>query len=115
MKSLKSIIVISTLLTLSACSSNYVLSEPAKNIEFVDATPGKNCQFLGQAEGSRDTFFSGSKTHSELMRDAATDLLNKAAAMGGNVIHNAKDSSTFLISDLAPTPAKMTGDVYRCN
>ncbi|OCG24668.1 hypothetical protein A9G11_03170 [Gilliamella sp. wkB108] len=109
-------VAISTTLLLNACSSSeYQLTSAGRQVQFVDTKPSANCQLLGKAEGRRGTFFSGLKTHSELIRDAASDLMNKAAAMGGNVIYDAQDASMKYISDVAPTDAVMVGDVYRCN
>ncbi|QYN44322.1 DUF4156 domain-containing protein [Gilliamella sp. ESL0441] len=109
-------LTVSTALFLNACSnSQYELTQAGRQVQFVDTKPTANCQLLGKAEGRRGTFFSGTKTHSELIRDAASDLMNKAAAMGGNVIYDAQDASLQYISDVAPTDAIMVGDVYRCN
>ena len=83
-------------------------------MQFVDTKPSATCQLLGKAEGRRSTLFSGLKTHSELIRDAANDLLNNAAAMVGNVIYDAQDASVKYLSDVAPTDAVMVGEVYRC-
>lgn len=106
---------LSTALFLNGCSnSNYQATSAGRQVQFIDTKPAANCQFIGKAEGRRGTFFSGLKTHSELIRDAATDLMNKAAAMGGNVIYNAQDASLQYVSDIAPTDAVMTGEVYRC-
>ena len=41
-------------------------------------------------------------------------LIINAAAMGGNVIYNAQDTSQQYISDIAPTDAVMVGEVYSC-
>lgn len=108
-------VAISTALFLNACSSKYELTPAGRQVQFVDTKPDANCQLLGKAEGRRNTFFSGTKTHSELIRDAASDLLNNAAAMGGNVIYDAQDASMKYVSDIAPTDAVMVGEVYRCN
>ncbi|QIQ21664.1 DUF4156 domain-containing protein [Zophobihabitans entericus] len=113
--SIKKILLVSAVLALTACSSSqYTLSSAGANVQFVDEKPSESCQFLGRAEGTRGSFFSGTKTHSQLMRDAAIDLRNQAAQMGGNVIHNAQDASMKVISDIAPTDAVMAGDVYKC-
>ncbi|OCG02872.1 DUF4156 domain-containing protein [Gilliamella sp. wkB112] len=109
-------VAVSTALLLNACSSSqYQPTAAGSKVQFVDTKPAATCQLLGKAEGRRGTFFSGQKTHSELIRDAATDLMNKAAAMGGNVIYDAQDASMKYLSDVAPTDAVMVGDVYRCN
>ncbi|MCX8601323.1 MULTISPECIES: DUF4156 domain-containing protein [unclassified Gilliamella] len=105
----------SSALFLNACSnSNYQLTSAGQHVQFIDTKPAASCQFLGKAEGRRNTLFSGLKTHSELIRDAATDLMNKAASMGGNVIYNAQDASLQYVSDIAPTDAVMTGEVFSC-
>ena len=101
--------------SLSACSSQYQLTPAAQNVQFVDVKPTGDCKFLGQVEGRRGTFFSGTKTHSELIRDAATDLLNQAATIGGNVIYNAQDATMRYVSEVVPTDVIMTGEVYQCN
>ena len=106
---------ISTSLFLNACSgSNYQPTAGGSQVQFIDTKPAANCQYLGKAEGRRSTFFSGLKTHSELIRDAASELRNNAAAMGGNMIYNAQDASQQYISDIAPTDAVMVGEVYSC-
>ncbi|NUF26995.1 MULTISPECIES: DUF4156 domain-containing protein [Gilliamella] len=102
-------------LLLGACSgSKYQPTSAGSQVQFIDTKPAASCQLLGKAEGRRSSFFSGLKTHSELIRDAASELMNKAAAMGGNVIYNAQDTSMQYISDIAPTDAVMVGDVYSC-
>lgn len=111
----KFILIASAALVLTACgSSGTQLTTAGENVKFVDDKPGSDCQLLGKAEGSRNSFFAGSKTHSELIRDAAKDLQNKAAAMGGNVIFNAQDATMQIVSELLPTDALMTGEVYKC-
>lgn len=106
---------VAAILLLNGCSSSkYELSSAAQKVQFIDTKPSDSCKLIGQAEGRRGTFFSGTKTHSELVRDAAADLMNKAAAMGGNTIYNAQDSSMKYVSDIAPTDAVMTGEVYNC-
>lgn len=117
--SIKKLCIVTTLLSpflITACSSSsqYQLTAAGQRVEFVDTQPADNCQFLGKVEGRRGAFFSGSKTHSELMRDAAIDLLNNAATMGGNTIYNAMDSSTKYVSDFAPLDVVMEGEVYKC-
>ncbi|NUF49554.1 DUF4156 domain-containing protein [Gilliamella sp. ESL0250] len=102
-------------LFLGACSSSkYQPTSAGSQVQFIDIKPAASCQLLGKAEGRRSSFFSGLKTHSELIHDAASELMNKAAAMGGNVIYNAQDTSMQYISDIAPTDAVMAGDVYSC-
>jgi len=105
-----------TILLLNGCSgaSKYQLTPAAQHVQFVDTKPADSCQYIGKAEGRRGSFFSGSKTHSELIRDAAADLLNNAAAMGGNTIYDAQDATMKYVSDLAPTDAIMQGQVYKC-
>ncbi|MDF7671541.1 DUF4156 domain-containing protein [Orbaceae bacterium ESL0721] len=110
------VMAISSVLLLNACSNDkYKLTSAGQQVQFVDIKPADSCQFLGKAEGRRGTFFSGNKTHSELIREAAVDLLNSAAKMGGNVIYNAQDASLKYISEIAPTDAVMVGEVYKCN
>lgn len=103
-------------LLLNGCtgSSKYQLTAAGQQVKFVDLKPAENCQFIGKTEGRRSSFFSGTKTHSELIKDAAVDLLNNAATMGGNVVYNAEDATMKYVSDLAPTDAIMEGDVYKC-
>ncbi|MDF7667548.1 DUF4156 domain-containing protein [Orbaceae bacterium ESL0727] len=107
---------ISTAFLLNACSNDkYKLTPAGQHVQFVDTKPADSCKFLGTAKGSRETLFSGTKTHSELIREAAVVLLNNAATMGGNVIYNAQDASMKYISEIAPTDAVMIGEVYKCN
>lgn len=102
-------------LILSACSSSTsLLTSAGSQVVFVDTKPDTNCQYLGKTEGHRNSFFSGTKTHSELMRDAAKDLRNNAAAMNGNTIFNAQDTTPKVISALVPVDATMSGEVYKC-
>ncbi|WP_392553386.1 DUF4156 domain-containing protein [Orbus wheelerorum] len=103
-------------LLLNGCTgtSKYQLTPAGQQVQFVDTKPADSCQFIGKAEGRRGSFFSGTKTHSELIRDAAADLLNNAAAMGGNTIYDAQDATMKYVSDLAPTDAIMQGEVYKC-
>jgi hypothetical protein len=111
----KFVLVAGIPLILSACSSSTSqLTSSGSLVVFVDTKPDSNCQYLGKAEGHRSSFFSGTKTHSELMRDAAKDLRNNAAAMNGNTIFNAQDTTPKVISDLVPVDATMAGEVYNC-
>ncbi|TEA26976.1 DUF4156 domain-containing protein [Candidatus Schmidhempelia bombi] len=111
----KYVLVAGIPLILSACSSSTTeLTSGGSLVTFVDTPPSSNCQYLGKAEGHRSSFFSGTKTHSELMRDAAKDLRNNAATMSGNTIFNAQDTSPKVISDLVPVDVTMTGEVYKC-
>ncbi|MCO6555963.1 MAG: DUF4156 domain-containing protein [Gilliamella sp.] len=109
-----SVAMVATLLLGACSSSNYQTTSAGSQVQFIDTKPAASCQLLGKAEGRRSSFFSGLKTHSELIRDAASDLMNKAATMGGNVIYNAQDTSMQYISDIAPTDAVMVGEVYSC-
>lgn len=114
-KTLLVVAVAATAILLNGCSSSkYQLTQGGQNVQFIDVKPAEDCQYIGKAEGRRDTFFSGTKTHSELIREAAVDLLNNAAAMGGNTIYEAQDASTRYVSSLAPTDAVMEGQVYKC-
>lgn len=99
---------------LAGCSGKSQLTTAGSQVQFVDTIPGNNCQLLGKAEGRRSTFFAGSKSNSELIKDAAANLLNNAAQMGGNTIYNARNTTTAILSDLAPTDIVMEGDVYKC-
>ncbi|WP_392562094.1 DUF4156 domain-containing protein [Orbus sturtevantii] len=103
-------------LLLNGCSgsSKYQLTPAGQQVKFVDTKPADSCHYIGKVEGRRGSFFSGNKTHSELIRDAAVDLLNNAATMGGNTVYDAQDTTTKYISDLAPTDAVMQGEVYKC-
>lgn len=114
-KTLVVVAVAATAILLNGCSSSkYQLTQAGQHVQFVDLKPADDCQYIGKAEGRRSTFFSGTKTHSELIREAAVDLLNNAATMGGNTIYDAQDASMKYVSDLAPTDAVMEGQVYKC-
>ncbi|RKS87132.1 uncharacterized protein DUF4156 [Orbus hercynius] len=105
-----------TVLLLNGCTgtSQYQLTQAGQQVKFIDIKPATDCQYIGKAEGRRGTFFAGTKTNRELIKDAAADLLNNAASMGGNTIYNAQDATAKYISEVAPTDIIMTGEVYKC-
>lgn len=100
---------------LTACvGTGTVLTHEGAKVRFVDNKPGASCKFIAKAEGRRGTFFSGRKTHTDLLRDAAHELQNKAAKLGGNVIFNSQKTRSTIVSQLVPTDVVIEGDVYRC-
>ncbi|WP_392566931.1 DUF4156 domain-containing protein [Utexia brackfieldae] len=111
----KCLLIASAAMVLTACgTSGTQLTTAGEAVKFVDVKPGSDCQLLGKTEGRRSSFFAGTKTHSELIREAAKDLQNRAGAMGGNVIFNAQDATMQIVSELVPTDAVMAGEVYKC-
>lgn len=103
-----------SILTLTACATGSTLTPNGAQVKFVKTKPDGSCKLIGSAEGRRSAFFSGNKTRADLINDAVRDLQNNAAAMGGNIIFNVRDSRQGVISKLMPTDAIVQGDVYQC-
>lgn len=72
--------------TLAGCAATPATPLGAA-VELVNARPA-GCKVLGEVVGKQGNVFSGDFTTNEnLMVGARNDLRNRAAAMGGNVVH----------------------------
>ena len=105
-------------LSLKDCSKNHKLSPTGAQVKFSDVKLDSRCRLIGKIEGVQSNCFSALfpdlKEKPRSMQGAANDIRNKAAAMGGNIIYGAIDTSETFWSYLLPMDHTMTGMVYRC-
>ncbi|TXI91259.1 MAG: DUF4156 domain-containing protein [Burkholderiaceae bacterium] len=100
-------------LFVAGCAAIQVTPQGAA-VELVLDKP-QACRFVGEAIGSQGNSLTGDFTKdSDLLMGARNDLRNKAAAMGGNVVHvqNTHNSSAF--GSLGTTNSSVIGNVYFC-
>lgn len=114
------LIVAAMLAFLSGCSA-IVLNPEALKIKVVVSEPSKKCKFLGDVTGSQGNFFTGGYTSNEnLETGARNSLKNKAAALGGNVVHilTQRAGSTGSYGQYGgssqQTNVTLSGNVYKC-
>lgn len=98
----------------SGCAAIPTTPEGAK-VELVNDKPTGNCKALGEVIGSQGNQFTGDVTSNEnLMLGARNDLRNKAAAIGGNVVHVQNLSNTNAWGSAGTTNTTVVGQVYKC-
>jgi hypothetical protein len=89
-----------SILLLIACSAREI-KPGAQKVRITTKEPSSSCEYLGEVTGSQGGSFTGKFTSNEdLETGARNDLKNKAAAMGGNVVH--------LLANRAGETGKMT-------
>lgn len=104
--------VISTFL--AGCAAIQTTPQGA-GVELVNDKPVGNCKALGEVIGSQGNWFTGDLTSNEsLMLGARNDLRNKAAALGGNVVHVQNLSNTNAWGSAGTTNTTVVGKVYKC-
>ena len=99
---------------LSGCAATRTTSKGSA-VELMNEKPQGNCKALGKVIGSQGNWITGDLTSNEkLMLGARNRLRNKAAAMGGNVVHvqNLNNSSAW--GSLGTTNTTVVGQVYKC-
>jgi len=96
------------------CSAIPTTPEGAK-VELVNDKPSGNCKPLGEVIGSQGNWFTGDVTsNADLMLGARNDLRNKAAAIGGNVVHVQNVSNASAWGSSGTTNTTVVGRVYKC-
>ncbi|CDH05085.1 protein with FAD/NAD(P)-binding domain [Xenorhabdus bovienii str. oregonense] len=106
-----------SILLLAGCTTNNQLTAAGSNVRFVDTQPGSECQRLGEVIGVQSNWLNGIGNESSSMRNAANDLRNKSAELGGNVIYGANSPlsrTENLLGIFVPLDSKMVGQVYKC-
>jgi hypothetical protein len=84
-------------------------------VELTNDRPTGDCKALGEVIGSQGNWFTGDVTSNKnLMLGARNDLRNKAAALGGNVVHVQNLSNTNASGSAGTTNTTVTGMVYKC-
>ncbi|KVL53858.1 hypothetical protein WT01_25990 [Burkholderia cepacia] len=106
---------------LAACAP-LALSSAGSGVRIVMTDPGGTCRHLGDVSGSQGNFLTGGFIPDTALETGARhDLMNRAAALGGNVVmrltQRATQSGSFDGSEggyLRQTGVTPTGGVYRC-
>jgi hypothetical protein len=101
-------------LLLAGCATTNSLSSAGQQVRIVDQQPDAACQLLGTAEGSQSNWLSGANSDYDSILSATNELRNKAAAMGGNVLYGISGQGHSFLSEFAPLPSNVVGQVYRC-
>ena len=90
-------------------------TEKGAQVELTNEKPKGNCKSLGEVLGSQGNWWTGDYTSNEnLMLGARNDLRNRAAALGGNVVHVQNLSNTNAWESLGTTNTTIVGQVYQC-
>jgi hypothetical protein len=100
-------------LTLIGCAAIKVTPQGAA-VELAMEKP-QGCKLLGEAVGSQGNSLTGDFTKdSDLLQGARNDLRNKAAAMGGNVVHVQAMQTSSAYGSMGTTNSSVVGLVYSC-
>lgn len=84
-------------------------------VELTNDKPTGDCKALGEVIGSQGNWFTGDITSNKnLMLGARNDVRNKAAALGGNMVHVQNLSSTNASGSAGTTNTTVTGMAYNC-
>ena len=112
-------ILLLSLAVLVGCQATPINSR-ARSIRITTNEPA-NCRYLGEVTGNRGNFFTGGYTsNANLEEGARNDMKNKAADLGGNVIHmlsnRAGETGSYgqYGGGSQQTNVTYTGAVYRC-
>ncbi len=90
-------------------------TNPGARVELTAERPPANCVALGEAAGSQGKWFTGNYTSSEnLMVGARNDLHNRAAKMGGNLVHVQNQDYGSSRGREGTTTSTVVRMVYRC-
>ena len=109
-----SLLVVIAVEFMSGCAAIPTTPEGVK-VELVNDRPTGNCKALGEAIGSQGNWFTGDVTsNADLMLGARNDLRNKAAAMGGNVVHVQNVSNASAWGSSGTTNTTVVGRIYKC-
>ena len=100
-------------LTLAGCAATSVTPQGAA-VELVTARPA-GCKVIGEVVGKQGNVFSGDFTTNEnLMIGARNDLRNRAAAMGGNVVHMQDTLNATHPYSAGAVSTTIVGTVFAC-
>lgn len=84
-------------------------------VELTNDKPTGDCKALGEVIGSQGNWATGDFTSNKnLMLGARNDLRNKAAALGGNVVHVQNLSNTNAAGSAGTTNTTVIGMAYKC-
>lgn len=111
---IKGVLSLAAVMLIAGCSTTTPLTSGGQQVKFTETKPGTECHLLGTAQGTKSNWLSGQGGEASSMREAANDLRNRAAAMGGNVVYGAVSPTEGIISDFVPLDSKMIGQVYKC-
>lgn len=102
-----------SVLLLTSCAAIQPTAQGAK-VELATEKPN-GCKLLGEAVGSQGNSFTGDFTKdSNLLQGARNDLRNKAAEMGGNVVHIHATQNSSAFGSMGTTNSSVIGNVYSC-
>jgi Domain of unknown function (DUF4156) len=114
MKASHALLAALTTALLLGCAAIQTTSEAA-GVELVNDKPVGKCKALGEIIGSQGNWITGDLTsNKDLMLGARNDLRNKAASMGGNVVHVQNLSNTNAFGSMGTTNTTIVGQVYAC-
>lgn len=100
-------------LVLAGCAATQTTQQGAA-VEIVTQKPS-GCRLLGEVVGSQGNVFSGDFTTDEnLLIGARNDLRNKAAAMGGNVVHAQDALHSTHPNSRGAVKSTVVGSVFAC-
>lgn len=92
------------------------LAPGAEQVRITNSEP-QGCQLLGEVVGSQGNAVSGAWTSNDnLVMGARNDLKNKAAALGGNVVHLLSNTTgqSWGQNGGGTTSSHLMGAAYRC-
>lgn len=100
-------------LVLAGCAATQTTQQGA-DVEIVTQKPA-GCRLLGEVVGSQGNVFSGDFTTDEnLLIGARNDLRNKAAAMGGNLVHAQDALHSTHPNSRGAIKSTVVGSVFAC-
>ena len=106
-----SLVIASTIL--AGCSATKT-TELGSTVLLTNERP-VDCKALGEAVGSQGNSWTGDLTKdADLLQGARNDLRNKAAAMGGNVVHIQALNNSSAFGSMGTTNSTVIGQVYFC-
>jgi hypothetical protein len=104
---------IAAVAVLAGCAATSATPQGAA-VELVTSRPS-GCKALGEVVGKQGNVFSGDFTSNEnLMVGARNDLRNKAAGLGGNVVHVQNTLNATHPYSSGAVSTTMVGMVFAC-
>ncbi len=114
MRKMPSVLCIAASVLMASCAAIQTTTQGTL-VELTNDRPTGDCKALGEVIGSQGNWFTGDVTSNKnLMLGARNDLRNKAAALGGNVVHVQNLSNTNASGSAGTTNTTVTGMVYKC-
>ena len=115
MKNIKTALIASSLVLLSACSATQNIPG-AQHIELVNEAPDRSqCQYVGEIVGSQGNWLTGDFTSNEnLAVGARNELRNRAHRMGANLVYIQDMKNTNAHGSLGTTNTTAIGKAYKC-